>query len=70
MAMVFFCNGKALREEINVGHLMEKFAEYEAATTENVDIRLAVAKNVDLEVKDKLLTLNIIVPRIEFLVIV
>ena len=70
MAMVFFCNGKALREEINVGHLMEKFTEYEAATTENVDIRLAVAKNVDLEVKDKLLTLKVIVPHVEFVAIV
>ena len=63
-------DGEALREGINVGHMMEKFTEFEAATTENVDIRLAVAKNVGLEVKDKLLTLNIIVPRIEFLAIV
>ena len=49
---------------------MEKFTEFEAATTENVDIRLAVAKNLGLEVKDKLLTLKVSVPRIEFLAIV
>ena len=40
---------------------MEEFAEFEAATSENVDIRL--------EVKDKLLALKVIVPRVEFLAI-
>ena len=63
-------DGEALRKGINVGHMMEKFTEFEAATMENVDIRLAVAKNLGLEVKYKLLTLKVIVPRVEFLAIV
>ena len=49
---------------------MEKFTEFEAATTENVDIRLAVSTKLGLEVKNKLLTLKVIVPRVEFLAIV
>ena len=53
-------NGETRGERINICDLMEKFAELETTTTQNVHIRLAVSQNFGLKV-ELVLTLDLVV---------